>query len=170
MIRAFSTRHPAMAFIPDVRLICHWLLVTSFCPSAVQPLEMHGRSDKLTPTRVIRWSDDAYITHHYAAAAPNLRTATLEHSAHEQLDAACCCPFLSPSIVWLGGFHFTPSSMLGGFIPRWSGAQLRLLRFDPAIASALCYTAPPRRAAQYPAEWESTASPRRIYAAALCTA
>ena len=25
MIGAFSTRHPAMAFIPGVRLICHWL-------------------------------------------------------------------------------------------------------------------------------------------------
>lgn len=38
--------------------------ICGFCPSAVQPLEMHGRSDKLTPTRVIRWSDDAYVTHH----------------------------------------------------------------------------------------------------------
>lgn len=34
MIGAFSTRHPAIAFIPGVRLICHWLLLTSFCPSA----------------------------------------------------------------------------------------------------------------------------------------
>ena len=34
-----------MAFIPGVRLICHWLLSTSFCPSAVQPIEIHGRSD-----------------------------------------------------------------------------------------------------------------------------
>ena len=50
MIGAFSTRHPAMTFIPDVRLICHWLLLTSFCPSAVQPLEMNGRSDNTTPT------------------------------------------------------------------------------------------------------------------------
>ena len=34
MIGAFSTRRPAIAFIPGVRLICHWLLLTSFCPSA----------------------------------------------------------------------------------------------------------------------------------------
>ena len=34
-----------MAFIPGVRLICHWLLFTSLCSSAVQPLEIHGRSD-----------------------------------------------------------------------------------------------------------------------------
>ena len=53
MIRAFSARHPAMAFIPDVRLICHWLLSTSFCPSAVQPLEMHGRSDAQNHQRVL---------------------------------------------------------------------------------------------------------------------
>ena len=33
MIGAFSTRHPAMAFIPDVRLICHWLP-----PAFVRPL------------------------------------------------------------------------------------------------------------------------------------
>ena len=52
MIRAFSTRHPAMAFIPDVRLICHWLLFTSLCPSAVQPLEIHGRSDAQNHQRV----------------------------------------------------------------------------------------------------------------------
>ena len=78
-----------MAFIPDVRLICHRLLSTGFCPDDVPPFELLVGSDKLTPMRVIRWSDDAYITHHYAAAAHNLRAATLEHSAHEQLDAAC---------------------------------------------------------------------------------
>ena len=50
MIGAFSTRHPAMAFIPGVRLVCHRLLLTGFCPSAVQPLEMRGRSDNTTPT------------------------------------------------------------------------------------------------------------------------
>lgn len=70
--KGFSTQHPAMAFIPGVRLICRWLLFTSFCPSAVQPLEMHGRSDKLTPMRVIRWSDNTYVMYHYAAAALNL--------------------------------------------------------------------------------------------------
>ena len=37
MIRAFSTRHPAMAFIPDVRLICHWLL-PAFVPTMFRPL------------------------------------------------------------------------------------------------------------------------------------
>ena len=37
-----------MEFIPGVRLICHWLLSTSFCSSAVQPLEIHGRSDAQT--------------------------------------------------------------------------------------------------------------------------
>ena len=52
MIRAFSTQHPAMAFIPGVRLICRWLLFTSFCPSAVQPLEIHGRSDVQNHQRV----------------------------------------------------------------------------------------------------------------------
>ena len=73
MIRAFSARHPAMAFIPGVSLICHRLLFTGFCPDDVPPFELLVGSDKLTPMRVIRWSDDAYITHHYAAAAPNLR-------------------------------------------------------------------------------------------------
>ena len=50
MIGAFSTRRPAMAFIPGVRLVCHRLLLTGFCPSAVQPLEIRGRSDRTTPT------------------------------------------------------------------------------------------------------------------------
>ena len=50
MIGALSTRHTAMAYIPGVRLICRWLLFTSFCPSAVQPLERRGRSDNTTPT------------------------------------------------------------------------------------------------------------------------
>ena len=49
------------------------LATTSFCPDDVPPFELLVGSDKLTPMRVIRWSDDAYITHHYAAAAPNLR-------------------------------------------------------------------------------------------------
>ena len=34
MIGAFSTRRQAIAFIPGVRLICHRLLLTGFCPSA----------------------------------------------------------------------------------------------------------------------------------------
>ena len=41
-----------MAFIPGVRLICHWVLFTSLCPSAVQPLEIHGRSDAQNHQRV----------------------------------------------------------------------------------------------------------------------
>ena len=37
MIRAFSTRHPAMAFIPGARLICHWL-PPAFVPTMFRPL------------------------------------------------------------------------------------------------------------------------------------
>ena len=50
MIGAFSTRRPAMAFIPGVRLICHWLLFTSFCPDDVPPFELLVGSDNTTPT------------------------------------------------------------------------------------------------------------------------
>lgn len=32
------------------------------------------------------------------------------------------CPIISPSVVWLGGVHFTPSSMSDGLISRLSGA------------------------------------------------
>ena len=44
-----------------------------------------------------------------------------------------------------------------------------MMRFDPAIAGAISYTVPPRRAALYPAQWAGTASPRRIDAAAPYT-
>ena len=50
MIGALSTRGPAMALIPGVRLVCHRLLLTGFCPSGVQRREMRGRSDNTTPT------------------------------------------------------------------------------------------------------------------------
>ena len=64
---------------------------TGFCPDDVPPFELLVGSDKPTPMRVIRWSDNAYITHHCAAAGHN--PATLEHSAHEQLAAACNVPY-----------------------------------------------------------------------------
>ena len=70
MIGAFSTRRPAMAFIPGVRLICHWLLLTSFCPSVCStPRDTRTKRQKQHPLQVIRWSDSAYITHYCAAAA-----------------------------------------------------------------------------------------------------
>lgn len=70
MIGAFSTRHPAMAFIPGVRLICHWLLLTSFCPSVCStPRDTRTKRQKQPPLQVIRWSHNAYITHYCAAAA-----------------------------------------------------------------------------------------------------
>ena len=70
MIGAFSTRRPAMAFIPGVRLICHWLLLTSFCPSVCStPRDTRTKRQKQHPLQVIRWSHNAYITHYYAAAA-----------------------------------------------------------------------------------------------------
>ena len=62
------------------------LATTSFCPDDVPPFELLVGSDKPTPTRVIRWSDDTYVMYHYAAAGHN--PATLEHSACQQLDAA----------------------------------------------------------------------------------
>ena len=68
MIRAFSTQHPAMAFIPNVRLICHWL-PPAFVPTMFRPLSCSSEATKQYPLRVIRWSDNAYITHYYAAAA-----------------------------------------------------------------------------------------------------
>ena len=68
MIRAFSTRHPAMAFIPDVRLICHWLPPV-FVPTMFRPLSCSSEATTQHPLRVIRWSHNAYITHYYAAAA-----------------------------------------------------------------------------------------------------
>ena len=68
MIRAFSTRHPAMAFIPDVRLICHWL-PPAFVPTMFRPLSCSSEATTQHPLRVIRWSHNAYITHYYAAAA-----------------------------------------------------------------------------------------------------
>ena len=68
MIRAFSTRHPAMAFIPDVRLICHWL-PPAFVPTMFRPLSCSSEATTQHPPRAIRWSDNAYITHYYAAAA-----------------------------------------------------------------------------------------------------
>ena len=68
MIRAFSTQHPAMAFMPDVRLICHWL-PPAFVPTMFRPLSCSSEATKQYPLRVIRWSDNAYIAHYYAAAA-----------------------------------------------------------------------------------------------------
>ena len=62
MIRAFSTRQPAMAFnrVP-VSFVTGY---NQLLPDDVQPIEMLVGSDKLTPTRVTRWSHDDYITHH----------------------------------------------------------------------------------------------------------
>ena len=68
MIGAFSTRHPAMAFIPGVRLICHWL-PPAFVPTMFRPLSCSSEATTQHPLRVIRWSHNAYITHYYAAAA-----------------------------------------------------------------------------------------------------
>ena len=68
MIGAFSTRHPAMAFIPDVRLICRWL-PPAFVPTMFRPLSCSPEATIQHPLRVIRWSHNAYITHYYAAAA-----------------------------------------------------------------------------------------------------
>lgn len=59
-----------MAFIPGVRLICHWLLLTSFCPSVCStPRDTRTKRQKQPPLQVIRWSHNAYITHYCAAAA-----------------------------------------------------------------------------------------------------
>ena len=91
MIGAFSTRRPAMAFIPGVRLVCHRLLLTGFCPSAVQPLEIRGRSDNTTPTA--SYTVVSQCLHHALLRRRRSypRTATLEHSSRGQLSAACLC-------------------------------------------------------------------------------
>ena len=68
MIRAFSTRHPAMAYIPGVRLICHWL-PPAFVPTMFRPSSCSSEATTQHPLIVIRWSDNAYIAHYYAAAA-----------------------------------------------------------------------------------------------------
>ena len=68
MIGAFSTRRPAMAFIPDVRLVCH-RLPPAFVPTMFRPLSCSPEATTQHPLRVIRWSHNAYITHYYAAAA-----------------------------------------------------------------------------------------------------
>lgn len=57
-----------MAFIPSVRLICHWL-PPAFVPTMFSPLRCSPEATTQHPLRVIRWSDNAYITHYYAAAA-----------------------------------------------------------------------------------------------------
>ena len=45
------------------------LATTSFCPDDVPPLSCSSEATTQHPLRVIRWSDNAYITHYYAAAA-----------------------------------------------------------------------------------------------------
>ena len=144
MIRAFSTQHPAMAFIPDVRLICRWLLFTSLCPSAVQPLEIHGRSD-----------------------AQN-RQESSQGSQQQMMHRLMIAPTFPPVSRARGRFSVSSKSCYAIITP--SGKNRNGLICTAPLMGATYYTAPSRRAAQYPAKWASTASPRRIYAAALCTA
>ena len=158
MIRAFSTRHPAMAFIPDVRLICHWLLFTSLCPPAVQPLEIHGRSDVQNHQRV-------------RTRLPAANDTPLDDSSY-------CSPSLPGAWSVFGVVEIV---LCYNNAVRQKPQRIDLYRAGaghncaycasiPPIASAIFYMAPSRRAAQYSAVLASTASPRRIYAAAPCTA
>lgn len=157
-----------MAFIPGVRLICHWLL-PAFVPTMFRPLSCSPEATTQHPSRVIRWSHNTYITHYYAAAAliPERLRWNIARAGN-RLPLAIALLFRRLSFG-SGASTSTPSSMSDGLISRWSGAQLRIIRFDPAIASAIVYTEASRRAAKYPAKWASTAGPRRISAAALCT-
>ena len=67
------------------------LATTSFCPSAVQPLEIRGRSDNTTPTA--SYTVVSQCLHHALLRRRRSypRTATLEHSSRGQLFAACLC-------------------------------------------------------------------------------
>ena len=94
MIRAFSTRHPAMAFIPDVRLICHWLLSTSFCSSAVQPLEIHGRSDAQTRQESSQGSQQQMI--HRLMIAPTVPPVSRARGRFS-VSSKSCYSIITPS-------------------------------------------------------------------------
>ena len=79
--------------------------------------------------------------YHYAAAALNLRAATLEHSACQQLDAACNVPYYFAICRLARGRPLRAVQYVGRTYIAPEGAQLRIMRFDPAIAGAIVYTA-----------------------------
>ena len=143
MIRAFSTRHPAMAFIPDVRLICHWLL-PAFVPTMFRPLSCSSEATLKTTKE------------------------SSQGSQQQMMHRLMIAPTISPVARACGRFSVSSKSCYAIITP--SGKNRNGLICTAPLMGATSYTAPSRRAAQYPAKWASTASPRRIYAAAPCTA
>ena len=109
MIRAFSTRHPAMAFIPDVRLICHWLLFTSLCPSAVQPLERYTDGATLkTAKESARGSQQQMI--HRLMIAPTVPPVS-QARGRFSVSSKSCYAIITPSGKNRNGLTYTAPLM-----------------------------------------------------------
>ena len=143
MIRAFSTRHPAMAFIPDVRLICHWLL-PAFVPTMFRPLSCSSEATLKTTKE------------------------SSQGSQQQMMHRLMIAPTFPPVSRARGRFSVSSKSCYAIITP--SGKNRNGLTYIAPLMGAITYTATPRRAAKCPTKWDSTAAPRRIYAAALCTA
>ena len=77
------------------------------------------------------------LTSRITDAAAGHNPAKLEHSAHEQLAAACLLPYYFAVCRLVRGLPLHAVQYVGRIYIALEGAQLRILRFDPAVASAV---------------------------------
>ena len=83
-----------MASIPSVRLICHRLLSTGLCPSAVQPLEIHGRRDAQNHQESARGSQQQMI--HRLMIAPTIPPVSRARGRFS-VSSKSCYSIITPS-------------------------------------------------------------------------
>lgn len=114
MIGAFSTRPPAMAFIPGVRLVLSLATVHQLLSVRCSTPRDYGRSDK-NNTHCELYGGLIMLTSRTTAPPP------LPISERLHWNIACsgnclppaCCPIVLPSVVWLGGVHLHAVQYVG---------------------------------------------------------